>query len=54
MSSTDCSVSECDRETTVTRRSWLTRGSCAMKNKVEFNEPKIVENIINTAKIKTK
>jgi hypothetical protein len=53
-SSTDCGVSECDREATITRRSWFTRGCCAMKNKVEFYEPKTVENIINSVKINTK
>jgi hypothetical protein len=32
-SSTECDVTECDREASIVRRPWLTRGCCAMKKK---------------------
>ena len=32
-SPTECSVSECDREVSILRRSWPTRGCCAMDKK---------------------
>jgi hypothetical protein len=31
-SPTECGVSECDREASIMRRTWSTRGCCAIKN----------------------
>jgi hypothetical protein len=33
---TDCGVSECDHETSIMRRSWTTRGCCAIRKKYAF------------------
>jgi len=35
-SPSECSVSECDREASLTRRSWPTRGCCTMVEKNYF------------------
>jgi len=31
----ECGVSECDREASIVRRPWPTRGCCAMEKKIE-------------------
>jgi hypothetical protein len=33
-SPTECGVSQCDREASIARRSWPTRGCCAMEKKL--------------------
>jgi hypothetical protein len=42
-SPTECGVSECDREASITRRPWPTRGCCAIGGKKPVLGPLIIE-----------
>jgi hypothetical protein len=39
-SSTECGVSECDREASIMRKPWPTSGCCAMEKNEKINKQK--------------